>query len=103
MRQALPDQHDCFPQSTIELCQLGFQPQPSIDVAAVRWTIETNQHRQALLGARPRDTASVMIAASVHHDPHEPGPELGLALEAPDLLHERATDLLRDVVRIRSR
>ena len=43
-----------------------------------------------------------MIAAGIHHDAHEPGAEPGRALEAAELLHQRAADLLRDVLGVRA-
>src|SRR5262245_27037544 len=44
-----------------------------------------------------------MIAAGVHHDADEPGGEPGFTLEAADLLHQRAADVLGDVLCVRTR
>src|ERR1700716_397346 len=44
-----------------------------------------------------------MIAAGIHDNAGEPGREFGLALEAADLLDQRAADVLRAVSRMRAR
>jgi len=45
----------------------------------------------------------MVVTTGIHHDSGEPGGEFGLALEAVDFLNQRATDLLRDVLRVRVR
>jgi hypothetical protein len=104
MGQVLPDnKNNGVAQQRIEPRELARKPTASIGIAAIRSRRQAGQDRQPLPQACQRETAPAMVAAGIHDNAGEPGREFGLALEAADLLDQRAADVLRDVFRMRAR
>ena len=94
---------DRFAEHRLELRQFTRQPASAVEIAPIGRMLKSGDDREMPSQPCQRRASAMVIMAGISDYTDKPCRELGFAFEAADLLHQRATDLLGNVLRIGAR